>query len=102
MSSDTVGFNLQEVVKTKRVKQEIRQEDISEWLAELEAVKEEVKPEVDCKLSKVGNTLKGVFVRGKEICFSRNDLKASTLIAPELVSATTSSSTCHLCWRKLW
>lgn len=52
MSSDTVGFNLQEVVKTKRVKQEIRQEDISEWLAELEAVKEEVKPEVDCKLSK--------------------------------------------------
>lgn len=41
MQSDENGFNLQEVVKVKRPKQEIRQEDISEWLAELEATQKE-------------------------------------------------------------
>ncbi|KAK6730452.1 hypothetical protein RB195_007118 [Necator americanus] len=43
IQSEESGFCLQEVVKPKRVKQEIRQEDISEWLAELEAApKEEI------------------------------------------------------------
>ncbi|EPB75178.1 Ku70/Ku80 beta-barrel domain protein [Ancylostoma ceylanicum] len=41
MQSDESGFSLQEVVKVKRPKQEIRQEDISEWLAELEATQKE-------------------------------------------------------------
>ncbi|KIH62443.1 Ku70/Ku80 beta-barrel domain protein [Ancylostoma duodenale] len=41
MQSDENGFSLQEVVKVKRPKQEIRQEDISEWLAELEATQKE-------------------------------------------------------------
>ncbi|KAL6730945.1 hypothetical protein Aduo_001863 [Ancylostoma duodenale] len=41
MQSDENGFSLQDVVKVKRPKQEIRQEDISEWLAELEATQKE-------------------------------------------------------------
>uniref|UniRef100_A0A0K0D0G1 EF-hand domain-containing protein n=1 Tax=Angiostrongylus cantonensis TaxID=6313 RepID=A0A0K0D0G1_ANGCA len=43
LSDDENGFNLQEVVKAKRPKQEIRQENISEWLAELETAEEESK-----------------------------------------------------------
>ncbi|CAJ0594317.1 unnamed protein product [Cylicocyclus nassatus] len=49
MQNDENGFNLQEVVKMKRPKQEIRQEDISEWLAELEATQ---KDEVEVKTKK--------------------------------------------------
>ncbi|XGW21569.1 hypothetical protein V3C99_004488 [Haemonchus contortus] len=49
VGADDTGFNLQEVVKAKRIKQEIRQEDISEWLAELEAVQEDSKPSVEIK-----------------------------------------------------
>ncbi|KJH52995.1 hypothetical protein DICVIV_00864 [Dictyocaulus viviparus] len=41
LSDDENGFILQEVTKSKRTKQEIRVEDISGWLAELESVNEE-------------------------------------------------------------
>ncbi|VDM62836.1 unnamed protein product [Angiostrongylus costaricensis] len=44
--ADENGFNLQEVVKVKRRRQEIRQENISEWLAELEGAEEESKVKV--------------------------------------------------------
>ncbi|KAK6048902.1 Ku70/Ku80 beta-barrel domain protein, partial [Cooperia oncophora] len=49
IGADDTGFNLQEIVKAKRVKQEIRQEDISEWLSELEALQDDVKPAVETK-----------------------------------------------------
>ncbi|WKX89709.1 hypothetical protein Q1695_008949 [Nippostrongylus brasiliensis] len=49
IAADGTGFSLHEVVKVKRVKQEIRREDISEWLAELESSKEDMKPDVNIK-----------------------------------------------------
>ncbi|PIO64798.1 Ku70/Ku80 beta-barrel domain protein [Teladorsagia circumcincta] len=52
IADDDTGFSLEEIVKTKRIKQEIRQEDISEWLAELEATQEDVKPTIEAKTDK--------------------------------------------------
>ncbi|KHJ93932.1 Ku70/Ku80 beta-barrel domain protein [Oesophagostomum dentatum] len=59
MNSDENGFSLQEVVKMKRPKQEIRQEDISEWLAELEASQ---KDEVEEKKKNVKKPTSNKFI----------------------------------------